>query len=500
MMTLLPVLPLLIPLLTATLSLAAMKSPVLQRGITLVGTGALLLCGVWLLVVVDAHEFLVVQVGHWPAPAGISLVVDRLGAIMVAVTGFIAFCTAIYAQADMRDRRESPFFHPLLQVMLLGVCGAFLTGDLFNLYVWFEVMLMASFVLLTLGGGRGRLAGGLTYLVLNVVASALFLAATGLLYGRFGTLNLADLARRITAAEPTGLVTVPAMLLLVAFGLKAGVFPLFFWLPASYHTPPATISAVFAGLLTKVGVYALLRMFTLVFTDRSALDFPALILVVSGLTMVTGVLGAAAQFDIRRVLSFHIISQIGYMTMGLGLFTSAAVAGAVFYLVHHIIVKANLFFISGVIEHLEGSGDLGRIGGLYRRRPLLAILFLVPALSLAGIPPLSGFFAKFAVIRAGLAIGSWTIAGVALLVGLLTLYSMTKIWAEAFWKPAPDPVTATGAPAMRRAGVWRLMPVGLLAAGTLVIGFFPEPVMALAGRTAEQLMDPGRYIRAVLGG
>jgi multicomponent Na+:H+ antiporter subunit D len=370
----------------------------------------------------------------------------------------------------------------------------------FNLYVWFEVMLIGSFALLALGGERPQMEGTIKYVTINLLASALFLTAVGLLYGVAGTLNLADLSRRLPRAAGPGLQTVLAMLFLAAFGIKAAVFPLFFWLPASYHTPPAAVSAVFAGLLTKVGVYALIRVFTLVFVQDPGTTH-RVVLALAGVTMVTGVLGAVAQREFRRILSFHIISQIGYMIMGLGLYTPAALAGGIFYIVHHIIVKTNLFLVSGVVWRLRGTYALPALGGLYRDAPALSLLFAVPALSLAGMPPLSGFVAKLALVQAGLARAEFVIVGTALVVGLLTLFSMTKIWHEAFWK---DP--AGGGAGPRPAGhpprgdlMVMLAPVAGLAAITVLLGLAADPALALASRAAAQLMDPAGYVRAVLG-
>ncbi|MEM6376560.1 MAG: proton-conducting transporter membrane subunit, partial [Pseudomonadota bacterium] len=378
-----------------------------------------------------------------------------------------------------------------------GVVGAFITGDLFNLYVWFEVMLISSFGLLVLGGRAEQIDGGVKYVALNLVSTIMFLSGIGLIYGMTGTLNLADLASAVDQADPD-LLTVVAILFMIAFGVKAALFPLFFWLPASYHTPAFAVSAVFAGLLTKVGVYALLRMFTLVFDHDTAFTH-TILLWVAALTMVTGVLGAAAQTDMRKILSFHIVSQIGYMIMGLALLTPLALVGAVFYLVHHIIVKANLFLIAGVAQRLTGSTELGQIGGLYKSAPLLAILFFIPAFSLAGFPPLSGFWAKFLLVKAALDVEGWIIAAVALVVGLLTIYSMTKIWAAAFWEPHPDGL----APALSRLSARErgalLWPVAGLAVMTIAIGLSPEPFVAFAQQSAAQLLDPQAYIAAVLG-
>jgi len=377
------------------------------------------------------------QIGDWPAPFGITLVADLLSAIMVIITSVISFTTSVYSIATMDEQRQKFGYYPLLQILLMGIYGAFLTGDIFNLYVWFEVMLISSFVLLALGNKREQLEGAIKYVTLNLLSSAIFLAGVGILYGIAGTLNMADLARKIPLIGETNITTTVSILFIVAFGIKSAVFPLFFWLPASYHTPPYAVSAIFAGLLTKVGVYSLIRVFTLIFINDTNITH-TIILIISGLTMLMGVFGAASQMEFRRVLSFHIISQIGYMTMGLGLYTKLALTGAIFYIIHHIIVKTNLFFISGIVNRFKGTYNLKELGGLYKLYPLFGLLFLIPALSLAGIPPLSGFWAKFLVIKAGIEANEFLIVGISLFVGLLTLFSMIKIWNEAFWKDSPQ--------------------------------------------------------------
>ncbi|MDZ7343600.1 MAG: Na+/H+ antiporter subunit D [candidate division KSB1 bacterium] len=500
-MIILIVLPILIPLLTAAVSILAWKSRRVQRGLGLVGTAALLVAGLQLLRVVQQEGIQAARMGNWPAPFGITLVADLFSAIMVVLAGLMGFAVAIYSLVNVDKPRESFGYYPLLHILLMGVCGAFITGDIFNLYVWFEVMLIASFVLLALGGERAQLEGAIKYVTLNLISSAIFLAAVGILYGAAGTLNMADLAHQLNAVQHFGLVTTLAMLFLVAFGIKAAVFPLFFWLPASYHTPPVAVSAIFAGLLTKVGVYALIRVFTLLFVQDVSFTHN-LILIIAGLTMVTGVLGAAAQNEIRRILSFHIVSQIGYMIMGLGLFSPLAIAGSVFYIAHHIIVKTNLFLIGGLVHRLQGTSQLKESGGLYRRHPLVAILFLIPALSLAGIPPLSGFWAKLTLVQAGLELKQYAIVITSLAVSLLTLFSMNKIWTEAFWKKKPEPSQGVSAPTAQPLsfGVALLyhIPIVMLALLTLAIGLSAEPIFVLAQQAAAQLLDPAAYIEAVL--
>ena len=484
--------PVVLPLAAAALAFALAGRRGAQRVVATVASVLLVPLSLTLLWRVSTDGIQVMQAGGWAAPFGISFVADHLSAIMVGVSAVIAAATAVYALADIDPAREALGYHPLFLVLLAGINGAFLTGDLFNMFVWFEVLLISSFVLLTLGGRRDQLEGGLKYVAVNLVSSALFLVAIGLLYGLTGTLNMADLAVALQDA-PRGLTTVLAMLFLVTFGIKAAIFPLFFWLPASYHTPPVAVSAIFAGLLTKVGAYALIRAFTLFFTQDVAWTHQIL-LSLAGVTMLTGVLGAAAQTEIRKILSFQIVGQIGYMIMGLALYTPLALAGAVFYVVHGVIVKANLFFVAGLVRRVGGSFELSELGGLYRKRPLLAILFVVPAFSLAGFPPLSGFWAKLVLVLAAVEARSWALVAVALVVGLLTIYSMAKIWMAAFWTPAPEGRSVGPLPPKRL-----LVPVAALAVLTLVIGLWSGPFLAFAEAAARELLDPTGYVRAVLG-
>jgi len=495
-MSVLIALPVIIPLIVGALSLVVLKNHGAQRLLGLLGTGAVLIAAILLLWQTHLNGIKVLEVGSWPAPFGIVLVSDLLGAIMVLLAAITGFATAIYSLKTVRKRFERFGYYPLLHLLLAGVNGAFLTGDIFNLYVWFEVLLVASFALLIQGGERAQMEGAIKYVTLNLLSSALFLTAIGLLYGMVGSLNMADIAVRLTAVEDPKMVTLVAMLFLIAFSIKAAAFPLFFWLPASYHTPQVAVSAIFAGLLTKVGVYALYRVFSLMFTAE--VDFThQVILWMAVFTMLTGVLGAASQFEVRRILSFHIVSQIGYMMLALALFTPLALIGGVFYIMHHIIVKANLFFIAGMMYRLGGSFELKELGGLYKKHPGLAVLFLIPAFSLAGVPPLSGFFAKFILIKAGVEAEAWWAVAVALFVGLFTLFSMIKIWNEAFWKKAPEPAIEIPAPVRNKALYWT---TGILASMTIAIGLFAQPIYVLAEMAANQLLNPQLYIDAVLGG
>ena len=493
---LLIVAPLLIPLCAAALTALLRTRIAAQRIVGVGASAALLAVGLMLVARTADGSILVAQMGDWPAPFGIALVVDAFSAIMLAIAGLMALSVSVYAMGPDAAARDSAGFQPLFHSLMLGVCGAFVAGDVFNLYVWFEVMLIASFGLLVLDRTRAQIDGGLRYVFLNLVGTTVFLMAVGQLYGQLGTLNFADLARVAPQAENQGLLAAIGIMFLVSFGAKAALFPLFNWLPAAYHTASMPVAAIFAGLLTKVGVYAILRLFALVYAHDIAF-FGPIFAWVAAATMVFGVFGAAAHYDIRRILSFHIVSQIGYMIIGVALLTQAAIAAAILYIVHHIVVKANLFLVAGAIRRENGSFALGRCGGLWRTTPLLAVGFLIPALSLAGIPPLSGFWGKYAVVRAGIEAEAYWLAGVALFVGLLTLYSMIKIWNEAFWKAAP----AAAAPIVwtRGARIATYLPIALLCATTMTIGLWTEPFAALAETAAASLLDRDAYIAAVLG-
>jgi multicomponent Na+:H+ antiporter subunit D len=500
--------PVLVPLVAAALGLVAWRHPDLQRYVAVAASVLLLVASVALLLTVERDGIMVLQVGSWPAPFGITMVADLFSAILIVLTGVLATAIVLYSTATIDVARERHAYYPLTMVLLAGVAGTFLTGDLFNLYVWFEILLIASFVLLALGGERAQLEGALKYVALNLVASAVLLVTIGVVYGMTGTLNLADLSGRLAQVEPAGLVSAVAAMLLIAFGIKAALVPLFFWLPASYHTPPVAVSALFSGLLTKVGIYALVRVFTLLFAEEAA-DFQPLLLVVAALTMIIGVIGAVAQHEMRRLLSFHIISQIGYLVMGLALFTVSAMAGLIYFLVHVALAKSTLFLVAGTVKQLTGSFELARTGGLWVLKPGLAVLFGIAAMSLAGIPPFSGFLAKLALIEAGLEIDHLLIVLVALGVSLLTLYSMLKIWNAAFWKPLPTMLEPFGEGAAAvtpervagtRLALLAVVPIVLLVACSLMLSVAAGPAFDLVDRAAVQLMEPATYVEAVLGG
>ena len=497
-MTWLVPLPIVIPLVAAALSILVGRSRTAQRAVGLTTLAILLAISVVLFVQVDREGTLVAEAGGWPGPMGIVLVADRFAAVLLVVAELTLLAVLVFAIGEPGAERNHVGFQSAYLVLAAGVGASFLTGDLFNLFVAFEMMLTASYVLLTLGGSQDQVRSGMTYIVISLVASTLFVTALAVIYSATGTVNLADLAVRMSEL-PTGVQTTLAVLLVIVFGIKAAVFPLFFWLPDSYPTAPSPITAIFAGLLTKVGLYAMIRTQLLVFPEVAR---PAtLLLVIAALTMVIGALGAIAQDDIRRLLSFTIIAQIGYMVMGLGFFTVGATAAVVYSMIHHIIVTTALFLVAGLVEDTTGSNRLSRMGGLVRTNPLLAVMFLLSALSLAGIPPLSGFISKFGLITAGVDVGEYPIVMVALVVSLLTLFALALVWMGAFWSPPEadenQPVRSP-AETTTRGRFLMLAPTAVLVACSLAVAAAAGPIYAFSERTARDLVDRDVYIDQVL--
>ena len=492
------ILPVALPLLAAALATIAYNHRNLQRTIALTALTALLAVATAILVTVERDGVQSVQMGGWPAPIGITIVIDMFSALMLLISVATVLAVLIYAIGQPGADRDQPVFHPVYLIMTAGVALSFTTGDLFNLFVAYEITLASSYVLITLGGRREQVRAGMTYVIINLLASTFFVVGIAWVYAATGTVNMADLAGKI-AALPDGMQTALSMFLLIVFGIKAAIFPLFFWLPDSYPTARMPVTAVFAGLLTKVGMYSIIRTQTLLFPESR----PSVVLLVfAGFTMVVGVLGAIAQNDMKRILSFHIVSQIGYMLLGLALFSVAGIAGSVLFIFHQIPVKTALFLTTGLVEESTGSTALSRVGGLVRRAPMVAALFMLSALSLAGIPPFSGFVGKLAIVQAGFGAKEYAIVGVSLVVSLFTLFSMMKIWNGVFWGTAEDPalrLAAAGPDARLHApSLMTAATVGLVAI-TLAIALFAGPLYRLSERAAQELLEPTEYIQAVLG-
>ena len=501
-------LPVVLPLLAAALNVLLVRRQPLQRVVSVLTLTGVLATAVVLVREADRSGAVVVQLGGWAAPAGITLVADRLSALLLLVSAGVLLAVLLYAIGQgITDGPTSGLavFHPCYLVLSAGIAMAFLTGDLFNLFVAFEVMLVASYVLITLDGNGPQVRAGMTYVVTSLVASVLFVTGIGLVYAATGTVNMADAAVRLQDV-PEGVRVALGLTLLVVFGIKAAIFPLFSWLPDSYPTAPSPVTAVFAGLLTKVGVYAILRTQTLLFPDLEVVERVLLVLAV--LTMVVGILGALVQDDLKRLLSFTIVSHIGYMLLGLGLASTAGLAGAVLYTVHHIVVQTTLFLVAGLVERRAGTGSLRLAGGLQQAAPVLAVLYLLPALSLAGIPPLSGFVAKLPLLQAGLSDGgalALTAVAAAVLTSLLTLYAVGRLWSEVFWGPVAEVVPDADRTDNVVVGTART-PGLMLGAATvavvagLTITVVAGPLYAMSERAAQDLVSRDGYVEAVLGG
>lgn len=522
--TLMP-LPVLLPTLGAAGTLIVGPRPPAQRAITIGVLSAVVAVSAGLLYLTDRDGTLALHVGGWGptadqlGPLGITLVVDRLSALMLLVSVIVLLSVVVYAIGqgvrDGDDRQPVSIFLPTYLSLAAGVCLAFLAGDLFNLFVGFEMLLAASFVLLTIGATAERIRAGIGYVMVSMVSSLLFLLAIALIYGATGTLNLAELAVR-TAELSGGIRTALFAVLLVAFGIKAAVVPMSAWLPDAYPTAPAPITAVFAGILTKIGVYAIIRAHSLLFPD-GGLD--SVLLVAALLTMLVGIFGAIAQSDIKRLLSFTLVSHIGFMIFGVALSSRLGMSGAIYYVAHHIIVMTTLFLAAGLIERQGGASTLQRLGGLIAN-PVLAFVFLIPAFNLGGIPPFSGFIGKTAVLQAGVGDGSvlaFTLVGGAVVTSLLTLYVMARVWTLAFWRPradAPEAALVSATPAVVLDGIaevddrqdvdrmptWMVVPTVALIGVGVALTVLAGPIFGYCERAAAEVLDNGEYISTVLSG
>ncbi|MFT4088153.1 MAG: Na+/H+ antiporter subunit D, partial [Gordonia sp. (in: high G+C Gram-positive bacteria)] len=525
--TILIVLPTLTPLLGAALTLLRGRSPQLQRVVTVGAISVALIASAMMLYLTSRYGPFAVKIGGWGdkgypnGPLGITLVVDRLAALMLVVSTTVLLCVVVYAIGQgIRDgTRQQPvsIFLPTYLILTAGVCNAFLAGDLFNLYVSFEVLLAASFVLLTLGASADRVRAGASYVMVSMVSSLIFLVGIAFAYATTGTLNLAEMAVRLDDV-PDGTRNALFAVLLVAFGIKAAVFPLSTWLPDSYPTAPAPVTAVFAGLLTKVGVYAIIRSTTLLFPGGSMNN---LLMIAGLLTMFVGIFGAIAQSDIKRLLSFTLVSHIGYMIFGIAVGSEISMSAAIYYVAHHILVQTTLFLVVGLIERQAGSASLRRLGGLIAS-PVLAALFLIPALNLGGIPPFSGFIGKVALLEGGVQDGSvlsWLLVAGSVVTSLLTLYVVARIWTKAFWRPRADApegdladstpsalvVEGTDVALADREDVGRMplamvLPTAAMVAAGLALTVWAGPIFGFTDKAADGVIDRRQYISTVLDG
>lgn len=506
----------LVPLISAALAMMLPRRRKAQQAITVTALLGIVALSVVMMVEVDRNGVLVMEVGGWAAPFGIMLVADRLVALMVGVSAVVLLGVYFFSLgqglADGDEEAPVSIYAPTYLVLGAGVTNAFVAGDLFNLYVGFEILLVASYVLITLGGTTQRIRAGTIYIVVSLVSSILFLAAIGLIYGATGTVNMAHLAERLVDL-PQNVQLLLHLILLIAFGIKAAVFPLAFWLPDSYPTAPAPVTAVFAGLLTKVGVYAIIRTETLLFAES---NINVLLYVVAGCTLLVGIIGSISQLDIKRMLSFILVSHIGFLIFGVAIGTEAGYAATTYYIVHHIIVQTTLFLAVGLVERHGGTTSLTKLGGMLKAAPLLALFTLIPMLNLGGIPPFSGFIGKLGLFTAGATDrhpGAYWLIGIGALVSLLTLYVLARAWGLAFWRPMSQvSITTEDSVLVRLQDDERLMTIqerrvipklmtwatGMMIGVSLLLTFAAGPLYHYATRAGEGLMSPQLMINAVL--
>ena len=472
------------------------KSVRLHAIIAITALALLVLLDALLLWQVATRGPITMTMGGWLPPFGISFTADIFGAAMALAAAIAALLAAIHALRDIDLLGLRHGFFAFLMLLMAGVSGAFLTGDIFNLYVWFEVLLISSFGLLILGSEPKQIEGALKYAILNLIGTTLFLITVGYLYAIFGTLNMADIARKAgtlrgMTEDAAPMMTLTALFVL-AFCMKAAAFPVNFWLPASYHTPRITVSALFGGLLTKVGIYALIRVTVMLLpVEREALS---LVIAVSAvLTMILGALGALAQNDLRRMAGYVVIVGIGNMLAGVAIGSPAAVSGAILYALHAIVAMTALYLVVGEAGRLAGTFELSRIGGLWSRAPWFSAASLALILAAAGLPPFSGLWPKVMLLKASLDIGAWRLAAAILVSAFLVTLALARVFLLAFWRPAQVPGLETSAETDWRA----TLPIGALAALVIVFGIYPEPLLALSQAAADGLADPSAYIRSV---
>lgn len=498
-----------LPLLGAAVSLIFGRRRRVQVTVSIVTLTLVLAIAAVLLYAVDSSDHaLAVSVGGWPIPFGIVLYVDRLAALLVVISSIVLLAVLLFSvgqgAADGDDDTPVTIFHPSYLILAAGIFNAFIAGDLFNLYVGFEILLVASYVLITLGSTESRIRTGVVYIVVSLVSSIIFLAAIAAIYGALGTVNIAQLSQRMVEL-PQSTQLVLHLMLLLAFSIKAAVFPLSFWLPDSYPTAPAPVTAVFAGLLTKVGVYAMIRTETQIFRDN---DVNTLLLIVALATMIVGVLGAVAQAELKRILSFTLVSHVGYLVFGLAIATPVALGATIYYMVHHIIVQTTLFLAVGLIERRAGSTSILKVKGLMRAAPVIAVLYFIPAINLGGLPPFSGFIGKFALFDAAAQVGTplmYVLIVGGIVTSLLTLYALMRAWNLSFWREdddhaedvAIDRITyLDDAPAAGEQNARRVIPrimtattAGMVAV-TVALTIFAGPLYELCATIGDALQDP----------
>lgn len=483
--------PILVPFLTAIGTLFVRRSRKTQHGAALLGASLHLVCaGLLFTEILSADGPTVVGMGDWQPPIGIAVVADTLSASLTLITAWVHFTITAYGiSSSDEDRRRSEFW-PLLNTMVMGVQGAFLTGDLFNLYVWFEVLLISSFVLVAIGNSPSQIRAAVRYVVINLVSSACFLTAIALLYGLTGSLNLADISQRLANEDPSPLFSAVAWLFVVGFGIKSAMVPLSIWLPSAYQAPPAVLSAILASLLTKVGIYSFLRVGTL-FLIPLIDEFETILLIGSALSLVVGALGAWGQTTLRGILVHTVVFAVGFMLMGIAVGTEESLTGAILYLMADMLVVSTVFVLAGEVERLTEARQLDGMGGVYQKLPWLAVSYLLVAFSICGFPPTLGFWSKLAVLSSVAASQWWWLVVVALITSCITLAAIIQSWSLGLWRPAKNPSS------QYKVGLSRIVPIGLMVGLVLGLSLYPSPLVSLAQKAGAELIRTEIYIKAV---
>jgi multicomponent K+:H+ antiporter subunit D len=504
------VVPVVLPMLTAiALLLLSGRGLAVQRPVSLLGL--LALTGVTIALAIQAgggavHAY---GLGNWPAPFGIVLVLDRLSALMLLLTAVVALFAMAHAVHGVDG--EGAHFHALFHLQLAGLNGAFLTGDLFNLFVFFEILLIASYCLLIHGARTPRLTAGVHYVVINLAGSALFLIGIGVMYGTTGTLNMADMAVRVAAlpAADAALIRAGALLLLVVFAVKAALVPLYFWLPSAYASTSAPVAALFA-IMTKVGVYAIVRIFTLVFGDSGGVAAHVAtpwLLPAALVTVALGMLGALGSAELRRMQGYFLIASIGIMLAAIGLFDTASIAAGLYYMVHSTLTMAAMFLLADLIARQRGDRDDLLVPSPAVAQPApLGVMFFIGAVAIAGLPPLSGFLGKVLILGAApFDARGWWVWSVVLGGGLVAMIALSRAGSMIFWKPAEAPLdggvadVAEPVRGARHSGAV-MLPAAALLASVIALTVFAGPAESYLRATAAQLTTPTQYVTTVLDG
>jgi len=504
--------PIALPMVGAAILLMMRKQTHLQAPFSFAILVATLLANFSLIQTVFTKGTLTMTMGNWLPPYGISFTADSLGALFALVSTVVMIVVLFFVQSEVEARETKYGYHPLMLILLTGVSGAFLTGDLFNLYVWFEVMLIASFGLMVIGGRKIQLDAAIKYGFINFLATTFFLIGIAYLYGLVGTLNMADIMRKTPTVENGAIASVAALFFL-AFAMKAAAFPVNNWLPASYHAPDPAVSALFAGLLTKVGIYGLLRVH-LMLIPQSHEQLQIVFMVVAVLTLVLSPLGALAQTNARRALGFLVMGGIGAMIAGLAFGTTHGIIGASLYAVHSMLTMTALYLAVGLIERIGGTGDIRKLGGLYKASSPLSIMFLILVFAAAGLPPFLGFWPKLTLLQAGiglavqdnpLAVHQWWLVGALLLNSLLTSIAGSRLWAHIFWRNGGEGKQSEAPndhlkPLDKRGVVWGLLPTATLVAIIVLIGLWPSLYIESGFRSAYDVTAYSpNYVASVFG-